>query len=255
MNSNKRTDIWGPWTTLGWGSLIFIVWLVAQSVPVLVIWILLLHQNAGKEAENLLKDVSENGLAVSLSTVASSLVGSGILWLIIIMRKGAKFSDYLGLHSLDWKTLLRVLGVAAGFCLATDLLTYFLGKDIVPAFMIKSYSTCGILEILILGFILLDPLFEEFFFRGFLFEGLRHSSLGNVGAALLISGGWACLHIQYDAYGIANVFAGGLILAYLRLKTGSLWSCIVFHMWINLWGTIETILYFHGFTFLHLSKG
>lgn len=202
----------------------------------------------------LLETVAKSGSALSLSICFGGLVAFGLIWLIIIGKKGAKLPEYLGFHPLKIKTLLGVLGISAGFCLASDLLSYFLGKDIIAKFMVDCYSTRGNLALLILGILLIGPLFEEIFFRGFLFEGFRKSKLGNVGTVLLTTLAWAILHLQYDLYQISIVFAGGLVLGTLRLKTGSLWSSILMHMVMNCWGIIEVILYFHGFTFLYLSK-
>jgi membrane protease YdiL (CAAX protease family) len=252
--TSPRNNIWGPWATVGWGILIFIVWCVAQGIPLLMVWALRLHQDGGKEAMSLLESLEEDGDVIGMTTIFGGLIAFGGLWLIIWLRKGAKLPEYLGFHPLKMKTILGVLGISAALCLATDLLTYSLGRDIVPQFMINVGSTCTRPALLILGINLLGPLFEEIYFRGFLFEGLRNSRLGNVGAALLVTLAWASLHIQYDTYEVATVFVGGLLLAYLRLKTGSLWSCILCHLLTNIWATAEAVLYFHGFSILHLSK-
>jgi len=50
------------------------------------------------------------------------------------------------------------------------------------------------------------PLFEEGFFRGFLFVGFKQSRLGSFGTILITSAAWAALHIQYDLYGILLYF-------------------------------------------------
>lgn len=176
------------------------------------------------------------------------------MWFFIRIIKGAEFDEYLALHLVKWKTLLWALGLMIAFILASDLLTYSLGKDIVPQFIIKAYSTCDYPDLLCLGIIFFGPLIEELFFRGFLFEGFRNSKLGNRGAALLTAAAWAGLHLQYDFYGVATIFVGGLILAWFRLKTGSLLSCILCHFLMNAWAMGETVLYFNGFTFFHLSK-
>jgi len=182
------------------------------------------------------------------------LAAFGLIWLVILLKKGSKLPEYLGLHPLKWKTALGILGISALFFLASDILTYILGRDIVPQFEIQICSTCGSPVLVVLGVVLVGPLFEEIYFRGFLFEGFRNSRLGNVGAGLLTTAAWACLHFQYDFYQVATVFAGGLVLALIRVKTGSLRGCILFHVLMNGWSTVETILFFHGWAFLHLTK-
>lgn len=252
MESMKK-EIWGPWATAGWGFLIFIVWSLGQAVPVLIVGVSRLRQNGGKDALFLFKSLGNDGMVLCLAAIIGGLAAFGLIWLVILLRKGAKLPEYLDLHPLKGKTALGVLGISALFFLASDCLTYFLGRDIVPQFEIQICSTCSPV-LVVLGVVLAGPLFEEIYFRGFLFEGFRNSRLGNVGAALLTTAAWACLHFQYDFYQVATVFAGGLVLALIRVKTGSLRGCILFHVLMNGWSTVETILFFHGWEFLHLTK-
>jgi len=253
LNAIKK-GIWGPWATIGWGFLIFIVWNVFQAVPILVIWISYLCQNGGKDASILLKSLTENGNVLVSSAVLGGLIGIGLVFLIIWIRKGTNLPQYLALQPLKWKDILLTLGVSIPFFLGSDLLNDFLGKDIVLKWMIKTYSTCDSPFLLVLGIVFLGPLFEEFFFRGFLFEGLRNSKLGNIWAALLISAIWAFLHLQYDFYTVAIIFLEGLLLSWLRMKTGTLWSCILSHILNNTYSTVEIILYLKGYTLFHVSK-
>jgi membrane protease YdiL (CAAX protease family) len=61
----------------------------------------------------------------------------------------------------------------------------------------------------------------------------------------LTSLAWTLVHLQYGAYELAIVFALGVLLGIVRLKTGSLWSCLFMHAFLNLVATIETALYVH----------
>jgi CAAX protease family protein len=254
LDSTEKKEFWGPWATAGWGFFIFIVWSIAQIVPAAVIWILLIRRNGGKDAGALIRSTLENGHVMALSILIGSLVASVFLWGVILLRKGAKPASYLGFQPLKGRIILGSLAIGVMLFLTSDLLTYTLGKPILPPIMIKSYGTMGNLIIFILGFQLLGPLFEEMFFRGFLLEGFRRSRLGGVGAVLLTSAAWACLHIQYDAYEVATVFVCGLVMGYLRLKTGSLWTSLPIHLLMNAWAATEVFFYFHGLTFLAVSK-
>jgi membrane protease YdiL (CAAX protease family) len=68
------------------------------------------------------------------------------------------------------------------------------------------------------------------------------SRLGAVGAVGLTSLVWALIHVQYDAYGIATIFVTGLLLGYVRLKTGSLYATIFLHGLMNLVATLEVVV-------------
>ncbi len=85
-----------------------------------------------------------------------------------------------------------------------------------------------------LGYVLLllvvAPFTAELFIRGFLFPGAVHSRLGPVGAIVLTSIVWSVSHTQYDLYGIAVIFPGGLLLGYARLRSGSVFVPITMHV-------------------------
>ena len=78
--------------------------------------------------------------------------------------------------------------------------------------------------------VVVAPLVEETFFRGFLFAGIarrRGFLLGAVISALL----FALSHLQLGA--IIPVFILGLFLAWLYKRTGTLWSNIAAHFTYN----------------------
>jgi uncharacterized protein len=54
---------------------------------------------------------------------------------------------------------------------------------------------------------------------------------------------WAAIHLQYDLYGIATIFVGGIFLGWVRLKTDSIWLCIILHGMMNLIATLEVAAY------------
>ena len=88
-------------------------------------------------------------------------------------------------------------------------------------------------------------MFEEIFFRGFLFQGIRYSRLGPIGAIGITSFFWAAIHLQYDIYGIATIFALGILFGIARLKTGSIHLLMVMHSLASLVATIEMVLSVH----------
>jgi uncharacterized protein len=49
------------------------------------------------------------------------------------------------------------------------------------------------------------------------------------------------MHVQYDWLGIGQVFVTGLVLGWLRWRSGSTWLTIALHMLVNLEGTLEAI--------------
>jgi membrane protease YdiL (CAAX protease family) len=82
---------------------------------------------------------------------------------------------------------------------------------------------------------------EEFFARGFLYRGWSESFLRPAGAVILSSLAWTALHLQYDWFFFGEVFSIGLLLGYLRYRTGSTWLTIVLHGLNNLAATVQSI--------------
>jgi membrane protease YdiL (CAAX protease family) len=56
---------------------------------------------------------------------------------------------------------------------------------------------------------------------------------------------WAIIHLQYDTYGVATVFALGLLFGFARLKSESVYVPIVMHALASLVAMIETAIYVH----------
>ena len=82
--------------------------------------------------------------------------------------------------------------------------------------------------------VIFAPVFEEVFFRGFLFEGFRYSKMGAAGAIFVTSLVWAGFHMQYGLLQIASIFVLGIILGVVRYRTGSLWAPLAMHVFNNL---------------------
>ena len=131
------------------------------------------------------------------------------------------------------------MAITAAMAVASDTLTWLLGKPIVPEFMADLVRNTSIVPLLWLSIIVAAPVFEELFFRGFLIEGLRRGSLGDAGAIVLTSIIWASIHIQYGLYEIGTIFIFGLALGLARIGCRSLWVPIAMHMAGNLVATLE----------------
>jgi membrane protease YdiL (CAAX protease family) len=91
--------------------------------------------------------------------------------------------------------------------------------------------------------VLVAPVTEELFVRGFLFQGVVRSRLGPVGAIVLSSLAWAVMHTQYDLFGIGTIVLGGLLLGYARLRSQSLYVPIAMHIVQNIVATAEVMIY------------
>lgn len=247
----ERKPPWGTWASIGLGLVVFIVMNVTQAIVLLIYMAVSLtgDQNSGFETmqpdqlEELTQSLESNGDFFALATLVSTPICVGLIALFAIARHGPPLGDYLALRAVSTSALVRSLALALAIVFAWDALSVLLDRPIVPDIMVKIYDSASALWLLWIAVILAGPLFEEVFFRGFLLEGLRHGHLGALGAISLTALLWAALHIQYGLYEISTIFLLGLILGYVRLRTGSLYPPLAMHAVVNLGASLQVAGY------------
>lgn len=143
---------------------------------------------------------------------------------------------------IAWLLLIAALAVLG----LVDWLLYYLvpatGTD--PTDFIETTSAdLGLFASLLFSSVVLAPVFEEFTFRGFLFQGLK-SKTGVWPAAAFSSILFAVVHTQYDVWGWISVGTMGLAACYLTHRTGSLKTAIVFHAIGNLLISLDVYLFY-----------
>jgi membrane protease YdiL (CAAX protease family) len=159
------------------------------------------------------------------------------------LRGTLPVSRYLGLHLPEGRIILLWIGFFILFVVASDVLTVLIGRSIVPEFMVRAMQTSVVPPLLWAAVVIAAPISEEFFFRGFLFEGLHRSRMRAGGAIVLTSVVWTVIHQQYDNWQLLWIFTAGILLGIVRVKTGSLLLCISLHAMMNLIATVEAIIY------------
>ncbi len=236
-----NNNYWGFWTTLALTILIFTVFSVLQSL-ILVGYMLVnegvsigdaLQSDSTVGLESLLANYAFNGDAISVSQIPAALAGIALVVLFVFMRKTISIKDYLELFKPKLKHLFLFLGLMILAMMLMEGVNVWLDRP-TPEFMTKVYSSTKNLPLLWIAVGVSAPFFEEVLFRGFFFEGLRHSSFGTVGAVLLTSASWAIIHMQYGWFEIISIFFIGILLAIAKLKTKSLYVPIAMHMLMNL---------------------
>jgi membrane protease YdiL (CAAX protease family) len=234
-----RPRIWKFWATALWGLFIFAMMFVGQIA--VIGWFVLQHDGPIDMATAV--HVVSGGIPISLSVIAGLPAVVAALWLAIHLSH-TPFADYLALRRTSWKNL--VIGVAGlvVVVMGWDLVSRATGRDITPGFMVdvlKSARDDGALWLLVFAFCVAAPISEELFARGFLYRGWSETFLRPAGAILMSSVVWTGLHLQYDWYFFGEVFSIGLLLGYLRYRSGSTWLTIVLHGLNNLGAVVQTI--------------
>lgn len=191
-----------------------------------------------------LPDLGGDGVAVALIIIVSTPVEVSLL-MLFAQRAGGNPLDYLGL-TLPSRTqvLFGILAVVALIVVA-NAVSILLGRDIVTNFQSDIYRTAaaaGWLPLLWLAVVLMAPIGEEVLFRGFLFRGWLKTPSDTWPAIAITAGLFALMHVQYDWFVIAQVFAFGLLLGWMRWATGSTLLTMLLHAAINFEGMLETFL-------------
>jgi len=234
---------WGLWATLGVSAIIFALFFALQIIVAAAFVSLAKAKHPELDLEVYAKSLSSNGFCVGIMAVVSGLICTPLTLLFTKLRKNISVKNYIGFKEplkREWVQWLLILAV---FLFLSDGISLLLHQPIVPPFMVDAYKTTSSLPTLLFAIVVVAPIFEEIFFRGFLFQGIRYSRLGPIGAIGITSLFWAVIHLQYDIYGIATIFALGLLFGIARLKTDSIHLLMVMHSFVGLVATMETALY------------
>ena len=162
-------------------------------------------------------------------------------WLFSIRKYRCKWGS-LGFVKFDVRKglLLAIAVVGIGIAIAygygalLQRLGYETSSDIYYPFDINGI---GITFFAIIA-VLVAPIAEESFFRGFMFAGIR-KRIGFPGAAIISAAIFAIAHLSTES--LVPIFLLGLMLAWLYHKTKSVWPCIIVHAAYNSIGVISMI--------------
>ena len=239
-----RGNPWPFWPTIGLGALIALIWLLAQTICAIVFAVVYMAMSGGNlAADELAATLESDGLFLSIATVMSGVTAIGMVWLFAWLRRGYPVREYLGLHVPPMRSVILWTVIVLVSVAVWDTLTYFSGRSIVPEFMLEIDKSAKFRPALWFAVIIVAPLSEESFFRGFLMPGMQRSFLRATGAVVLTAAFWAAIHQQYDLFHITVIFAAGIILGIARIATGSLPLCIYLHVLMNVIATIELEIY------------
>lgn len=235
---NPPSRFWGPWATLGFGAAVIVVSVIVQAIITVIFVIVELAPTLREDLD--IFDYSElleridMGLLISLSIIISAIICLGLIYLFIKAKRGAVFIEYVGFRRPGIKAVLVVLAVMVGFIVLSALVNYALDISAETDVMTEAYLTSVWPGLFWIAAVVFAPVFEEVFFRGFLFEGFRNSKMGAIGAILLTSLFWSVSHLQYNLFQIASIFVMGIIFGIARHKTGTIWAPLIMHVFNNL---------------------
>jgi membrane protease YdiL (CAAX protease family) len=178
-----------------------------------------------------MQELAYNGDLVGMESAWSGGAGVLLLMLLCWRWKRGRTPQLLGLSIPRFRPFLQWLGIFALAVAAIELLA-----SQVPAFetdfMQRVVASTTNWPILVLGVVILGPLFEELLLRGLLFGSLRH--IVDEHMAVAISAGvFAVMHLQYNAAIMLLILVMGTVLGYARSRSGSIWVPVLLHMLNN----------------------
>jgi uncharacterized protein len=231
---------WGPWATLAWGVPIMVVMVLFQTLGALAFW--KLWQRLHPEQVISIANLASNGAVLAFSVVVSAPAVLAVIGLAVRLSR-ISLTDYLALKWPRGRDIGVGIALLATVLLGTGLLADLTGQE-TPAFIADTFNTAraaGMLPLLVFSFVILGPFQEEAMFRGFLFRGFA-PSFGVWPTTLLTAALWAIIHVQYQWFFMGEIFALGLVLGWLRARSGSLLLTFGLHAFVNSMAVVEAAL-------------
>ena len=227
---------WGFWATAGLGLAIFLTWLVLTTLAVIPF---ALDIGAANLTEETIEGLERNPEVVVASTFVSAIGGTLLILLLVALRKGVSWREYLAIRRPRAMELLMWLGISLATMVVLEAVGMLLDRPSLPEWVVDLYGASTSLPLLVLAIVCVAPLFEESFFRGFLFTGWSESKLGANGTIVLTALLFTVVHLQYDIYDLGQIFVLGILLGIARHRSGSLVVPVVMHAFWNALAIIQ----------------
>jgi uncharacterized protein len=183
------------------------------------------------------RQLAGNAFFVIPMQVAAYLMVVGFMAFIVWVRHGQTLPEAIHWNIPSQKLALTALGIGGILGLCSELASVLLQRWTPKTLPIDEYFRNPSAGYLLAAFgILVAPLVEELFFRGFVYPAVARWT-GSVSSIVITAAAFAALHGGQLAYAWAPLlvlFGIGAGLTIIRAKTGSVATCVVVHMGYNL---------------------
>lgn len=235
--------IWGYLATFGWSLLAYLLASVVAFV------LLYLWDPVTFRIDVEFSDAMKDAQYVSLTTIVTNAILI-VLLIVAVWIARATAKDYL---ALIWPSRQEVVvGLVSLVILlpALDALALLVGQPIIPPFVIDVYKSAQSQEsmlLLWLAIVVAAPVAEEIIFRGFIFRGWVRPEQRPMLGILVITVLFTIIHIQYNWFGLLQVFMLGLLLTWTRWRSGSTLLPMLMHVIANFYAMLQAVAYFRWF--------
>lgn len=234
--------------TILWSVIILGGLAVVQFVVVVAFALMSMVNTPHAKQSAVVESLRHNGTMLAWCGLASSIFSSGLTLVAVKARNRATLKDYLGFSLPTWKQFAFWILATIAFIVVLDVVTALHDDPKTRSFMLETYSSAKPLYLWLIVLVVVAPVFEELFFRGFMIRGMAASRIGATGAVVISSCLWALIHIQYDIVGIASIFVLGLMLGVAFLKTGSTLMTMTMHALVNGIASVQVALHLRHMT-------
>lgn len=221
----------------GWITLLLVIslsvlYIGLQFVASTLAFIDLIVRNEGAIPHAIDESSIRDGTVFAISISSGWIVFLSLLALCRCHGETA-WRERLGLNQVKWKSAFPWLLVAIFIAFASDLLMRpFADERTLQSSRLMLLGIESPVPFFI-ALVIMAPIVEELIFRGYAYFGWINK-LGLPGTAMLSSVLFTACHIQYGWTGLFSIFLMGMVLTFLRWKTGSIFPCIAVHFVNNL---------------------
>jgi hypothetical protein len=179
--------------------------------------------------ETSIQRLFEDGDLIGIAFPTAMVAVLTLITLVVKFRRKRSVVEYLALNPQPIGVLMRWLGLAGLIMLASYISAIVFDRPDVPEWLETAFVMVDYKYLFWFGLVICAPVLEEVLFRGYILRAWLESKLHPSTAILLVSVLWALTHFQYDFYDMFWVFILGVLLAYSRVRSGSLYPAISIH--------------------------
>jgi len=179
--------------------------------------------------------LSDKSPIISVCYILTSIISFGIVILIGFIKKKKKFNDVFQFNNVSIMLWISMIIFSVGFVIIKSELDNLLNFILpVPKILISTFGTSRIRQSLIIAIIhtgLIAVFTEELLFRGIILDGFKNN-YSKKKAIIVNAVLFGLIHL--NPWQFLSAFLTGLITAWIRIETKSIWLCIYIHLFNNI---------------------
>jgi membrane protease YdiL (CAAX protease family) len=236
-------------------DVVLIVVAAVASTIIAVVLAIIAVESVGHARPFNVEQMTTSAFFVIPTQFLSYIIVVGFMAFLASVRHNQSLGQAVHWNPPVGKLALAAMGAGAALGICSDLSSTLLERWTPKSLPIEHFFTGPASGYLLAAFgVLVAPLVEELFFRGFLYPALARWT-GSLASILITAAAFASLHGAQLAYAWAPLlvlFVVGAVLTTIRARTGSVATCVLVHMGYNL--VLFILLFFGTGGFHHMER-